>query len=278
MCADAKNLPVDWAQKPPVVDTVAPLEESEPRASQLALWWNPQREVEGGWVMDTSDSAELFTEGRDMAGGKLKVVGSVLGACLMVVGLTGCNNVSKDKYNALQQENTDLHGKVTELQTSNREKDIQLTGLQGELANARATPAPQPQVTSMPPTDDGRGTARKAPRTETLEIAGDVAFLSGSATLTTAAKKELDTFASKLKNTYAGRSVRVEGHTDSTPIKKSKWGSNEALSQARAEAVKTYLVSKGVSSGRIEAIGYGAAKPKGSPSASRRVDVVVLAD
>lgn len=241
--------------------------------------WNPQCEVEGGWVMDTSDSAELFTEGRDMAGGKLKVVGGLLGACLMVAGLTGCNNVSKDKYNALQQENTDLHAKVTELQTSNREKDIQLSGLQTELTTARATPAPAPQplITTMQPMDDGR-TARRSSRNETLEIAGDVAFLSGSATLTSAAKKELDSFASKLKNTYAGRSIRVEGHTDSKPITKSKWSSNEALSQARAEAVRSYLVSKGISSGRIEAVGYGASKPKSTPAASRRVDVVVLAD
>jgi outer membrane protein OmpA-like peptidoglycan-associated protein len=48
--------------------------------------------------------------------------------------------------------------------------------------------------------------------------------------------------------------------------------------QARAEAVRPYLVSKGVSKDRIEAIGYGAAKPKKTEAASRRVDVVVLND
>lgn len=215
-----------------------------------------------------------------MVGGKLKVVGGLLGACLVVAGLTGCNNAAKEKAASLEQQNVELTSKVTELQTSNREKDIQINGLQSELSVARTAPAPAPQGPVYVAKDDGKTTTpRRTPgRTETLEIAGDVAFLSGSATLTPAAKKELDTFATKLKKTYSGRSIRVEGHTDSKPITKSKWSSNEALSQARAEAVRSYLVSKGVSSNRIEAIGYGASKPKGTPAASRRVDVVVLAD
>lgn len=219
-----------------------------------------------------------------MVGGKLKVVGGLLGACLMVAGLSGCNKEAKEKAASLEQQNVELTSKVTELQTSNREKDIQINGLQSELATTRAAVAqPQVQVPQggyQQPMDSGRDTAskRSSRQTETLEIAGDVAFLSGSATLTSAAKKELDTFASKLKKTYAGRSIRVEGHTDSKPITKSKWSSNEALSQARAEAVRSYLVSKGISSGRIEAVGYGASKPKSTPAASRRVDVVVLAD
>lgn len=218
-----------------------------------------------------------------MVGGKLKVVGGLLGACILVAGLTGCNSAAKEKAASLEQENVELNSKVTELQTSNREKDIQITGLQGELTTARAAQTqaaaqPQGNGNTFVPFDDGGKTARKSSRTETLEIAGDVAFLSGSATLTPAAKKELDTFAAKLKKTYAGRNIRVEGHTDSKPITKSKWSSNEALSQARAEAVRSYLVTKGVSSGRIDAIGYGASKPKSTPAASRRVDVVVLAD
>jgi outer membrane protein OmpA-like peptidoglycan-associated protein len=216
-----------------------------------------------------------------MVGGKLKVVGGLLGACLVVAGLSGCNNAAKEKAASLEQQNVELTSKVTELQTSNREKDIQINGLQSELSAARTAPAPAPQGPAyVANKDDGKSPPRTTPRrpSETLEIAGDVAFLSGSATLTPAAKKELDTFAAKLKKTYAGRSIRVEGHTDSKPITKSKWSSNEALSQARAEAVRSYLVSKGVSSSRIEAIGYGAAKPKSTPAASRRVDVVVLAD
>ena len=52
-------------------------------------------------------------------------------------------------------------------------------------------------------------------------------------------------------------SLKLAGHTDNV-------GSNSAnlmLSKDRAESVKTYLVSKGVNSSRVEATGYGKSQP-----------------
>jgi chemotaxis protein MotB len=74
--------------------------------------------------------------------------------------------------------------------------------------------------------------------------------------------------------------VRVEGYTDSDPLvkTKAKWGSNEGLSEARAESVRAYLISKGISSGRVSAVGMGAAKPKATKKDSRRVEIVVVGD
>jgi flagellar motor protein MotB len=91
----------------------------------------------------------------------------------------------------------------------------------------------------------------------------------------TCCRKELDRIASKLTKNYRGAAIRIEGHTDSDPIKRSKWSSNDALSQARADAVKKYLVSKGVSASRLESIGYGSSQPKGTKATSRRVEIVV---
>ncbi|MDP3504065.1 MAG: OmpA family protein [Myxococcales bacterium] len=51
--------------------------------------------------------------------------------------------------------------------------------------------------------------------------------------------------------------LRVEGHTDN----QGNDASNLKLSQARAEAVKAYLVKKGVQAGRLEPVGYGEARP-----------------
>ena len=51
--------------------------------------------------------------------------------------------------------------------------------------------------------------------------------------------------------------IEISGHTDNT-------GSatvNETLSQQRAEAVVTFLTSKGIASSRMRAKGYGASKP-----------------
>jgi outer membrane protein OmpA-like peptidoglycan-associated protein len=51
--------------------------------------------------------------------------------------------------------------------------------------------------------------------------------------------------------------ISIEGHTDNIGGE----GANMKLSQRRAEAVRDYLVSRGVSPARLEAIGYGPTKP-----------------
>ena len=51
--------------------------------------------------------------------------------------------------------------------------------------------------------------------------------------------------------------VSIEGHTDSVGGE----AQNMRLSQRRAEAVRDYLVAKGISPERLEAVGYGLTKP-----------------
>jgi outer membrane protein OmpA-like peptidoglycan-associated protein len=59
--------------------------------------------------------------------------------------------------------------------------------------------------------------------------------------------------------------VSVEGHTDSVGGE----AMNMRLSQRRAEAVRDFLVSKGVSPDRLEAIGFGPTKPVASNKTAR---------
>jgi outer membrane protein OmpA-like peptidoglycan-associated protein len=67
----------------------------------------------------------------------------------------------------------------------------------------------------------------------------------------------------------------VEGHTDNV----GKPASNLTLSQKRADAVKHYLIQKGLDASRLEAIGYGQDKPVDDNSkpegraANRRVEL-----
>jgi outer membrane protein OmpA-like peptidoglycan-associated protein len=51
--------------------------------------------------------------------------------------------------------------------------------------------------------------------------------------------------------------IRLEGHTDNVGNDQA----NQVLSQKRAEAVRRYLIKKGISPNRIEAVGYGESKP-----------------
>lgn len=56
---------------------------------------------------------------------------------------------------------------------------------------------------------------------------------------------------------YPDMAFEVSGHTDN----RGKPASNKALSQARANAVKAYLATKGVAATRMTASGYGDTKP-----------------
>jgi outer membrane protein OmpA-like peptidoglycan-associated protein len=80
-------------------------------------------------------------------------------------------------------------------------------------------------------------------------------FASGSADLP-ASVPELDEAAAVM---LANRSLRVEigGHTDSV----GREDANRALSERRAEAVRAYLVARGVAAERLTAVGYGESDP-----------------
>ncbi|GAO43280.1 OmpA family protein [Flavihumibacter petaseus NBRC 106054] len=98
------------------------------------------------------------------------------------------------------------------------------------------------------------------PKLETSKFnAAAVQFVTGSATLTAAAKRELDKAARILNEQYPTVNVEIAGHTDNT-------GSapfNQKLSEKRAAAVKTYLVKKKVSADRLTAVGFGQDQPIG---------------
>jgi outer membrane protein OmpA-like peptidoglycan-associated protein len=83
-------------------------------------------------------------------------------------------------------------------------------------------------------------------------------------TLLPGATTRLDQVAAALV-TSRPRRVVVEGHTDSRGSREG----NEALSQRRADAVRTYLISRGFPSDKIEAHGVGQAVPCRTTTRSR---------
>ncbi len=83
-----------------------------------------------------------------------------------------------------------------------------------------------------------------------------ILFITGSSKLTTSSYDALNDIANTI-NSDATLDVEIEGHTDNTGSQQL----NQKLSEARAAAVKTYLVSKGVSADRLTTTGFGFSRP-----------------
>ena len=141
-----------------------------------------------------------------------------------------------------------------------------------EPAPVTNAPAPKPDMGGLEVTQD------LAAGTTTVNLPSDVFFASGAAMLLPESKKSLSKVISALKKDYAGKPIRIEGYTDSDPIRKSHWKNNQELSEKRAEAVRDYLVSKGIDASRFSTEGLGDSKPKSKSdkAKNRRVELVVL--
>jgi OmpA-OmpF porin, OOP family len=84
-------------------------------------------------------------------------------------------------------------------------------------------------------------------------------FETGKATLTPSSYPMLDEVVSIL-NEYVDYNLKMGGHTDAV----GKDAANLALSQARVDAVKAYLLSKGIADTRVVATGFGEVRPVAS--------------
>ena len=113
-----------------------------------------------------------------------------------------------------------------------------------------AAPIAQPAVISPPP-----------PRPVKVTFSADALFDFDKASVNPAGKQSLDKFANDLR-AASYDVITVTGHTDRLGSEKY----NMALSSARANAVKDYLVAPaGIASGKIAAIGAGESSPLTKP-------------
>ena len=101
-----------------------------------------------------------------------------------------------------------------------------------------------------------------------------VLFDTGKATIQPESAKCLTEVATLLKKNATWK-MQIEGHTDNVGAKDA----NLKLSQSRAEAVRSWLVTNGIEGARLTAKGFGDAKPKmentteDGRSKNRRVDL-----
>jgi len=96
-----------------------------------------------------------------------------------------------------------------------------------------------------------------------LIMPGNITFATGDYQIRSDFLPVLDSVANVLKE-FKKTAIEVSGHTDSTGSAQL----NQTLSEQRAGSVKDYLVSRGVASGRVHAVGYGFRYPIASNSAA----------
>jgi outer membrane protein OmpA-like peptidoglycan-associated protein len=117
--------------------------------------------------------------------------------------------------------------------------------------------------------------AKQTDRGSVLTL-GDVLFETGKADLNPGAARNLDQLVQFLSE-HGDRRVEIEGYTDSV----GSDSYNLDLSQRRAEAVKSVLISRGIDSSRISSRGYGkeygiaSNSDAGGRQLNRRVEIVI---
>lgn len=205
---------------------------------------------------------------------------------LLAVGVTlgGCaDDQAKRRAALLEQEANELRARNEQLESALSASNDERARLEQDmlrLERDKALAQNQPRTTAATGFEGiaGVGSSRGAGGEVIVDILGDVLFDSGKVVLKNSAKQSLDRVAQVINSSYSGRVIRVEGHTDSDPIRRSEWKTNERLSAERALAVHEYLASKGVDRKRMHIAGFADARPRDTKARSRRVEIVILAN
>ena len=121
------------------------------------------------------------------------------------------------------------------------------------------------------------GSVKQDSRGMVITLSGSVLFASAKSDVLPDAYTKLSDVAKALSEQDTDSKITVEGYTD------SQGGAtfNQDLSQRRADSVRTYLVSHGMSSDRVTAQGFGLNKPIADNGTAegrannRRVEIVV---
>ncbi len=177
---------------------------------------------------------------------------------IVSVGCSGVNGLREENL-LLSQSLQALESKYAELENGKRSLE---ESLQGTGASVRIK--------------DGK---------IAVTLPSSVFFNSGQATLKKKAKSSLAKVCNAIKNDFPSGTIRIEGHTDSDPIKRTRsiYASNWELSAKRAASVLHFLVGNcSLDSNRLYIAGFGEYQPiasnntKKGKKQNRRVEIVVL--
>jgi len=126
------------------------------------------------------------------------------------------------------------------------------------------------------PAGSGAGTWEIYYDDDRFELKG-VTFETGKSNILPGSTKILEATVKGLQK-FDSVSVEISGHTDNVGGEEF----NMKLSQARADAVRDYLIRKGIAENRIRAVGYGYLRPRGDNrtpegrAKNRRIEISIV--
>jgi len=212
---------------------------------------------------------------------------------LFVIGGSGCateklkeeNRRLKESNDRLISENNRLEEELAAFQKKSAEGTVPAAPAESLVAKASDTPpTPKSNLEDELLIDPEVKVSREKDGMRIM-IPDRVFFALGQAALTARGQSVLQKVAKLINREYPNKVVRVDGHTDDTPIRKvrSKYPTNWELSTARAVTVVRYLVEQcNVNAHRIYPAGFSYYRPvsngrsQSSKSQNRRVEIMVL--
>ena len=151
------------------------------------------------------------------------------------------------------RDNTGLKNDISGLRTDLKVAESKSDDLKTQLATeTQARRESEARLTATLQAMRDLQSVKEEPRGLVITLSGAVLFASGKAVLLPAARSALDNVAEALKAS-PGRAITVEGHTDS----QGSPASNMDLSLRRGEAVRSYLITRGIAEASIRAAGFG---------------------
>ena len=215
----------------------------------------------------------------------------LFGLLLCCLPLGGCRarlqEVIRDR-----EEIRDLEGRVVRLRGEKqdlvRERDAALAKVQVREATAREAEMAKESSplagieAALAEEGIAKGDVILRYRNQRLSfgVPSSVTFSSGSTKVTKSGRILLKRLARVIKRKFPGRRTFIEGHSDSSPIKRTKklYRNNRHLSVMRAEAVASFLIKEGgLDDQLVVIVGYGPHDPLSNKdkAKNRRVEIVI---
>ncbi|HQZ37891.1 MAG TPA: OmpA family protein [Vicinamibacterales bacterium] len=154
--------------------------------------------------------------------------------------------------------------------------------------DALLTPEPPPQLHARETIERELREDLAAERLELVEDRRGLVLAVPEAFSFETGRADLSGAAAGLMGRVAGvletlpNAVRIEGHTDNTPIHTPRFTSNWDLSTARATEVVAFFIDSGLMPDRLSAAGYSEYHPRAGNDTpegrarNRRVDIIIL--